>query len=442
MQAALPEDAVLAHYFQFDLQPFEHLNLFFVLCTWIGPHCRTSYEDGPQEELYERLTALAEQRQLQQHQEVQIIPPSPPRPSHQFYSTSPPSSDMVRRQDIETSIPPSPGRNLHIEEESLWPGLSPAQKHRGAVPRPEPSSRRTPQRAPAPAAQHHHLPAPPPVSLPSGPETPSYGGVGGYTNSSSASGVLTASGTPPSPANTVMVSYHGAARAAPGMDPVSTAGECVVVLRGSTTAVSGMNNGIAHSDSEGAALLASLKLAVSGGTLSLRQAARAVAQNLKERSERPGKLAVQSLGSGASGASDSGIGGSYSNGGAAPRSGLSLWGEAPLQEASAPSLFSGWELDSDMSGLGLGSHAQTQQAYVVSSNGDSGGVLGYNDPPVVMGEVRSAFPPSSLELSMRSSSGAGSRVVRGPPPGFGGGLPQQELQSSMFLQTEYATGMR
>ena len=302
--------------------------------------------------------------------------------------------------------------------------------------------------------------------MPWGPDTPPYGGLGGdyttATDSSAASGVLTASGTPPSPANTVMVSYHGAARAAAGADPVSTAGECVVVLRGSTMSTVG-SNGHIHSDPQGGALLDSLKQAVQEGTLSLRQAASAVAQHLKERKDTSrvqnplfgGDHRQQQLGQASKFTSlVSGVGRHMqtnsignSSGHAMNGNGISLWGETPEQQGPMPSLFSGWEFNTtQVNGFGLAS-SHAQQAFVSSSSGggDGGGGSGVGRlrDPCLVGEVTATFAPSALGLSMHSGNNGGKSGIRkGPPPGFVAPIAQQEMQSSIFLQSEYATGMR
>ena len=81
-----------------------------------------------------------------------------------------------------------------------------------------------------------------------------------------------------------------------------------------------------------------------------------------------------------------------------------------------------------------------------SSGGDGGGGgsgLGRLRDPCLVGEVTATFAPSALGLSMHSGNNGGKSGIRkGPPPGFVAPIAQQEMQSSIFLQSEYATGMR
>jgi hypothetical protein len=178
-----------------------------------------------------------------------------------------------------------PARDLGVGREELWPGLPP--------PAPSPS----PAPAPAPALARLQVCAASRAAS-AGP--------------ASSGGTTAGGGTPPSPASSVLVSYHSAA---PG---ATAAGRCWVQLAPRGGAAAGA------ADTAGAGLMAHLAAAVRDGSLTARAAAAVAARHVRERI-----AAAAPPGAGAGGSSAAGSAGSAS-------------AAAPTGDGG---LFSGWGLD-------------------------------------------------------------------------------------------------
>lgn len=173
--------------------------------------------------------------------------------------------------------PRSPRRDLHFEQEQLWPSLGAAvaaaahhsHGHHGGQQQQQQQQQQHAlgaRQPPQPGEARRALPLLPPLApiLPSVPTE--------QEASSSSGSADTAATTPQSPVSSVV-----AFCAAPPPAKAAVAGRCAVVLqRGG----SGLG---AEPDPEGASLAASLQEAVRAGSLSVKQAAASLASYLRQR---------------------------------------------------------------------------------------------------------------------------------------------------------------
>lgn len=233
--------------------------------------------------------AAAERSAPASSKHVQPPPPPPPRAARS---------------------PRSPRRDLHIEQEQLWPSLGAAAAqqahpsgHHNVQQRPQ-QPQQQPQQ-PQQAQQHQQQlhgdagrwrvqGSPPRLApiLPASSQVHAHPGPPIEQEASSSSSADTAATTPQSPATSV-VCFRAVAAAPTGMKPAAlpsvpsaVAGRCAVVLQRN-----GDGLGV-EPDPEGASLAASLQEAVRAGSLSVKQAAASLASYLRQRQHAVATAAV------------------------------------------------------------------------------------------------------------------------------------------------------
>ncbi|KAH7619065.1 hypothetical protein Ndes2526B_g06017 [Nannochloris sp. 'desiccata'] len=372
------------------------------------PHCRTSYDDGPQNDLYERLSKLVEQRK-QAEKEARLS--AREVLAHNGASaTVSPAPNIAHTAPVH---PPPPLPNMNLEEESMWPGLAAPAK-----PQKPPMKKKT---RPLPAvpqskSTNFRLPvlAETPVEYPSSNADWMKDNTIFPSNPTSSAPTASGTETPPSPSQlqlqsraagktAVMVSYHGTANGIiPTTEPLFASGKCVINLDDAVAAAAAAQTG-SLVNFESAALLNAMRDALRSGKITVQEAAATLMQHLEATSK------IQTMNNNNVGVStefgmfseqDSAVFNNYSGG-----SGGGGGGEDTTERES---LFAGMSLYSKQTispisnsiSIPPGLSKGHSQSFGLNSN------FGNNNT-------------SGIDLD--AGGGGGADVVqRGPPPGFQG----------------------
>jgi hypothetical protein len=260
--------------------PAYQVVLLNILSINAGPHCRTSYEDGPQNELYERLSKLIEQRKEAEKEEARLS-------ACEMQDHSGASAAVLQVPKIAHTAsvhPSSPLPNMNLEEESMWPGLAAAAKPQQP---PLIKKSRPPPAVPQPEAPFVDYPSCSADWMNNNGNFPR-----NFTSSAHiASGSETASPPPSSSSHpeagnsTVIVSYHGAANEfiIPNTEPLSASGKCLINLDNTIAAAAAQTGSLVSVES--AALLNAMKEAIQSGKITVQGAVSTLMQHLETTSK-------------------------------------------------------------------------------------------------------------------------------------------------------------
>ncbi|PSC71085.1 RNA recognition motif isoform A [Micractinium conductrix] len=282
------------------------------------PNCRVEYDSDFQAGLrrrQERVAQLQHEAAEQREATAKAAAAVAERLAVKHAAPPPPPPRVAR----SPRSPRSPRRELHIEQEQLWPSLAAAtqaaapqhlqQQHQPAArqqpPSPLAGGGRRQQGSPPAAPQ---APAPPPRLAPI-LQAPLEAEA-----SSSSSSADTAATTPQSPVSSVVAFRAAPAAVAPllcgtgrplELALAAQAAHAAAAMQGRCAVVLPRAGGLgADPDPEGASLAASLQEAVRSGSLSVKQAAASLASYLRQRQHAAGAAA---LGCAAAAASVSGL---------------------------------------------------------------------------------------------------------------------------------------
>jgi hypothetical protein len=416
------------------------------------PNCRVEYDSDFQAGLRRRQERVAQlQREAAAEREAAKAAAlaAAERPADKLVHPPPPPPPPRAPRS-----PRSPRKDLHIEQEQLWPALGAAQA----------SSH---QASPAAHAQQHRpavepagpgLGSPPPLAaiLPQ----PAHGAA--EQEASSSSSADTAATTPQSPVCSVV-----AFRALPPAPACGSASKLAVApttgdggpLHGRCSVLLQRGSGLGvEADPEGASLAASLQEAVRAGSLSVKQAAASLASYLRQRqlhaaaggsaSSSPGRGSGQPSSVGSSGAVrvtpfSLTVGGlpAYANGGVLPgeagpapcdsvlsvatSASLSHWassGTLPMPSAQPGVLGSGWQQAQQAAPPAIGSPVRDNDRLPLFMRrgslpaGPNTAAPSVGSPGSASGSSAASFP------GFPSGSSSPTQELKRtllPPPGFG-----------------------